>query len=113
MRFFRVAWQLRLGLGAAGTVAYIRGDLQTVESKNIDTVYKAVLAAMDELELAVTQKSKDALSAKVAARDAQDKKIKIKLAATAEGMTKISIRVGVFGSETKSRLIYDQIKKGL
>ncbi len=97
----------------AGTVAYIRGDMETVESADIEAVYKAVLRAMDKLELAIVQKSKDAMSAKVTARDAQDKKITVKLAATTEGMTKVSIRVGAFGSETKSRLIYDQMKKEL
>jgi len=102
-----------VGAGAAGTVAYIRGDLQTVEAASIDDVYEATLKAMDELELSITQKSKDAMSAKIIARDAQDKKITIKLAATAEGTTKLSIRIGVFGNERKSRLIYDQIKKKL
>ena len=53
------------------------------------------------------------MSAEIIVRDAQDKKIKIKLSATAEGTTKLSIRVGAFGSETKSRLIYEQIKKNL
>ena len=102
-----------VGAGAAGTVAYIRGDLETVESADIEAVYRAVVRAMDKLELSVIQKSKDAMSAEVIARDAQDKKIKIKLNATAEGTTKVSIRVGTFGSETKSRLIYDRIKKEL
>ena len=101
------------GAGAAGTVAYIRGDLETVELADIEAVYKAVVKAMDKLELSVIRKSKDVMSAKVIARDAQDKKISVKLAATAEGTTKMSIRVGTFGSETKSRLIYDQIKKEL
>lgn len=37
-----------VGAGAAGTVAYVRGDLEVVESKNLDTVYKATEKAMDE-----------------------------------------------------------------
>ena len=102
-----------VGVGAAGTVAYIRGDLQTVESADIDAVYKAVLKAVDELELSITQKTKDAMTAKIVARDAQDKKITIKLGATVEGATKLSIRVGLFGNERKSRLIYEQIKEYL
>jgi len=102
-----------VGAGAAGTVAYIRGDLEAVKTANIDKVYAAVLKATDELGLSVTQKSKDALSAKVVARDAQDKKITIKMMSTAEGTTKLSIRIGLFGSETKSRLIYEQINKHL
>ncbi len=102
-----------VGAGAAGTVAYIRGDLEAVKTANIDKVYAAVLKATDELGFSVTQKSKDALSAKVVARDAQDKKITIRMMSTAEGTTKLSIRIGLFGSETKSRLIYEQINKHL
>jgi hypothetical protein len=97
-----------VGLGA-GTVAYVRGDLQTVESAGIDDVYNASLKAVQELELRVATKSKDALAAEIIAYDAQDKKITIKLKAAAEGTTKLSIRIGVFGSETKSRLIYQKI----
>lgn len=102
-----------VGAGAAGTVAYIRGDLESIESKDLNAVYEATLKAMEQLELSVSRKTKDAMSAEVIARDAEDKKITISLGATAEGATKISIRIGVFGSETKSRLIYDQIKKNL
>jgi len=102
-----------VGAGAAGTVAYIKGDLTAVEAKDLDTVYKATEKAMADLELNITTKTKDAMSAKIIARDAQDKKISVKLSATAEGTTKISIRVGTFGNETKSRLIYEQIKKNL
>jgi flagellar basal body-associated protein FliL len=102
-----------VGIGAAGTIAYVRGDLQAVESERIDEVYEATLKAVDELELNVTSKSKDALSAIIIARDADDKKVTIKLKATAEGPTELSIRIGVFGSETKSRLIYQKIRKNL
>lgn len=102
-----------VGVGAAGTVAYVKGDLQTVESADIDAVYKAVSKAIDKLELSVTQKTKDAMTAKVVARDSQYKKITIKLGATAEGATKLSIRVGLFGNKRKSRLIYEQIKEYL
>jgi len=102
-----------VGAGAAGTVAFIKGDLQAAEAKKLDVVYDATLKALEELELPVSQKSKDKMSAEIVARDAQDKKITIKLRATTEETTKISIRVGVFGSETKSRLIYQKIHDNL
>jgi hypothetical protein len=102
-----------VGLGAAGTVAYARGDLQAVEVAGIDDVYQATLKALDELELHPTTKSKDALSAVIIARDAEDKKVTIKLKAEAEGSTKLSIRIGVFGSEAKSRMIYQKIQENL
>ncbi len=102
-----------VGAGAASTVAYVRGDLEAVESKKLDVVYEATLKAVDELELNVTKKTKDALSAVIVARDAQDKKITIKLSATTENTTKLSIRIGLFGNETKSRLIYQKIHENL
>jgi hypothetical protein len=101
-----------IGLGA-GTIAYVRGDLQAVESESIDDVYEATLKAMKELELLPTRKSKDALGAEIVTYDAQDKKITIRLKSAAEGTTKLSIRIGVFGSETKSRLIYQKINDNL
>jgi hypothetical protein len=101
-----------VGAGA-GTVAYMRGDLEAVEAKDIDAVYAATKKAVEELELNVSSDTKDALSAVIVARDAQDKKITIKLKSTTEDTTQIYIRVGTFGSETKSRLIHDQIKKNL
>jgi hypothetical protein len=102
-----------VGLGAAGTVAYIRGDLEAVESEDLDTVYQAAVKALEELEIGIISKSKDALTATINARDAQDKKINITLKRTAEQTTKISIRIGTFGDETKSRLIYKQINYNL
>jgi len=102
-----------VGVGAAGTIAYIRGDLEAVESESLDAVYEATLAALKELELTVTEKPKDALEARIVVRDSQDRKITIKLTNTAEKTTKLSIRVGTFGSETRSRLIYQKIREHL
>jgi hypothetical protein len=102
-----------VGAGAAGTVAYIRGDLEAVESRNIDAVYAATKKAVDELGFKVTKHTKDALGAEIVARDAADKKVTIKLKTTAENTTQLSIRVGTFGDETKSQLIYDKIKENL
>lgn len=102
-----------VGVGAAGTIAYVRGDLQATESEPIDVVYDACLKAMEQLELPVTSKSKDALVAQITSFDAQDKKIKIKLKAETNETTKLSIRIGTFGSETRSRMIYQKIRDNL
>jgi len=101
-----------VGVGA-GTVAYVRGSLESIEPGNIDTVYKATEKAMDQLDLKVIQKAKDVLSAEIIARNSQDTKIKIKLKATAEGPTELSIRIGLFGDEAESRLIYQKIHDNL
>ncbi|MHC4507549.1 MAG: DUF3568 family protein [Planctomycetota bacterium] len=101
-----------IGAGA-GTVAYLRGDLQAVEAADLDTVYAAAKKAAEQLELVVTRDTKDAMSAVIITRDAEDKKITIRLRAATEETTKISVRVGTFGSETKSRRIYQKIRENL
>ncbi len=104
-----------VGAGAAGTVAYLSGDLEAQEPYDIDRVYAAARKAAEDLELHVIEAKtgKDALSGTVVARDAEDKQIEIKLASITTSTTKISIRVGVFGNETKSDLILQQIRRNL
>jgi len=103
------------GAGAAGTVAYLEGDLEAVEPYKIDTVYAAARETMKKLQLPVLEgkTQKDALSATIAARDAEDKRVIIKLNAQTEETTKISIRVGTFGDHTKSQMIYNRIRENL
>jgi hypothetical protein len=98
-----------VGAAAAGTVAYVQGDLESTEPKNIEVVYSAALLAMEQLELSVISKAKDSLSGEIIARDAQDKKISIRMTASSTQTTKLSIRVGTFGNETKSQQIYQKI----
>ncbi len=95
--------------GAAGTIAYVKGDLEAIEPENLDVVYEATVKAVKDLELRVISKTKDALTANIYARDAQDKKVNITLQRTTEQTTKVSVRIGTFGNETKSRLIYQKI----
>jgi hypothetical protein len=101
-----------VGAGA-GTVAYVRGDMETVESAGIDSVYKAAEKAVDNLGLTGIEKTKDELTAKIKARDSEDKKVTIRLTSTGRMSTKLSIRIGTFGDEIKSRRIYEEIKKYL
>ena len=61
---------------------------------DMDTSYKAAEAAAQELGLSVVQRLQDKLESQLAARDAQDKKIKISLVAVTAGTTKVAIHVG-------------------
>ena len=102
-----------VGAGAAGTVAYAKGDLEVIRSEGITEVYEATRNAVEQLEYSITESRKDATSARVVARDSQDDKITIKLKATPEGPTEVSIRVGTWGSETRSNIIYSKIKENI
>ena len=112
--FFMQGCTAALLVGAgAGTVAYLKGDLNAVMSEDVGHIYEAALKALDELEIATTKRQKDALSAVIVGRTIEDKKITIKLKSTKDKLTKLSIRVGIVGDETMSRTIYEQIKQNL
>jgi stress response protein SCP2 len=55
----------------------------------------------------------DNLTGEIVARTAQDKKITIKLNKVTENVTEISIRVGMFGDQTISHSLLEEIKRGL
>lgn len=102
-----------VGAGAAAGVGYAKGDLEAVLDAEPTDVYDASLKAMDELELPVISKEKNALEAKIVSRTTEDKKVQITIKRTETNATKLSIRIGVFGDEVLSRLIYDKIKANL
>jgi hypothetical protein len=110
---FVVSGCIVAAVGGAGTAAYVMGDLKGTEAKDIDTVYKATEKAMEQLNFNITEKNLDKLSGRIIARDSQDKKVTIKIRATSENTTEVSIRIGFFGDETKAMLIYQKIQENL
>jgi hypothetical protein len=102
-----------VGAGAAAGVGYIRGDLEATLENDVEEVYEASLQALGQLKLAVVSKQQDALGAKIVSRNIEDKKIQINLKQNEGGITKLTIRIGIFGDEAQSRLIYDKIRDNL
>ena len=102
-----------VGAGAAGGAVYIKGDLEAVEAQNIDAVYAATKKAVGQLGLIITKDSKSARKAEIVTRDDEDRKTTIKLKATSDEATKLLIRVGIFGNEVRSSLIYQKIHDAL
>ncbi len=101
------------GAAGAGTVAYIRGDLDASVAGTVDGVGKATNQALQQLQFAKINEGKSAIDASITARTGQDRKITIKLDRTGENLTRVRIRVDTFGDETLSRLILDKIKSNL
>jgi len=101
-----------VGAGA-GTVAYVKGSLKVVMDEELDDVYEATVKALYQLEITPSEKEKDALAARIAARNAQDDKITIKLKAAENNLTEVSIKIGFFGDRSQSQAIYDKIKENL
>ena len=97
----------------AGAVAYIRGELEATEEAPIGAVVKATQAAIDDLELRLTSTEADAVSGKITAETARGTDIGISLKRVNDNVTRIHIRVGVFGDEDLSRLIHEKIRARL
>ena len=102
-----------VGAGAAGTMAYLDGALKSVEPHSIDEVYKATHKVLKDLDMKVVKDTKEKTQAEIAARDEGDRKVTIILTSEYEGITNISIRIGMFGDETRSRSLYTKIHQAL
>jgi hypothetical protein len=97
----------------AGTVAYIKGELKSVEEASLDRTWDAVQKAIKNLEFTTTKKQKEAISAYIITRGADNKKIGINLQKITEELTDVRIRVGVFGNESLSLMILNMLKQNL
>ena len=97
----------------AGTVVYIKGELQATVDGTMDNVWTASQAALKDLQMPVTSEEKDALNGKLTARAAGDKKVTVRVKKVTGTSTEIGIRVGLWGDEPMSREILDKIKKHL
>ena len=101
------------GAAGAGTVVYIRGELDASVTGTVDAVDKAANQALQQMQFAKINEGKSTVDAAITARTGQHKKIEIKLDRTADNLTRVRIRVGTFGDESISRLLLDKIKADL
>lgn len=101
------------GGAGAGTVAYIKGELQTNLEASLEKSVEATKLAVDNLKFIKISEQVDSLTGEIIARTAQDKKITIKLNKVTGKTTKISIRVGVFGDQSLSQSLLEEIKEEL
>ena len=102
-----------VGAGAAGAVAYMRGELESSFTNDFEEVTLATAQAIEQLKFSSISAKQDALSGLFEARNARNDKIVIKVDRQAEGLTRVRIRVGLVGNEGVSRSILAQIKKNL
>ena len=101
------------GAAGAGAVAWVRGELDATLGNRYDAVARATDRALADLKYAKISERLDALEGEITARTAMDKKIAITLNKTGDNLTRVRIRVGVFGDEQISRALLDRIKADL
>ena len=100
-----------VGAGA-GTVAYIRGDLEVESTKPVDQVMAAIEQTCTELNFNIDKKETKAFTGTVVA-DGDFGRVVFKAKARNPEKTELSIRVGPFGDQGASELIYEKLKPKL
>ncbi len=104
---------LLVGGAAAGTVAYVGGELNKTEKGTIEDLADATEAAFKDLEYIQISKNVDKASGELIARTSNDDKVTVKLTYKTEDTTEVGIRVGTFGDQDISMKILDEIEKNL
>jgi RNase adaptor protein for sRNA GlmZ degradation len=105
-----------LAVGATGGVAgavYVMGKLQEELNHPISMVHDATLQGLRDLDLPISEDKADKLAAHVEAKLADDTHVWVDLDSLGDARTKLTIRVGVAGDESRSRKILDAIKRHL
>ena len=103
----------RPNLIGTDAAVYSTGKLYAVSGKDLNSVYAATRAALQQLEIAVIETAKDVFYAKVVGRVADGKIITILLEPRADNVTELRIKAGAFGNEERSRVIYEKIQQNL
>ena len=103
----------RPNLIGTDAAVYSRGKLYAVSGQDLNSVYVAAEAALRQLEIEVTETSKDVFYAKIVGRVADGKTVTIRLEPGADNVTELRIKAGMFGNEERSRVIYEKIQQNL
>ncbi|RLK46405.1 uncharacterized protein DUF3568 [Alkalispirillum mobile] len=101
------------GGGAAGAVAYVRGELRSEVECSYQQCREATDRAVDQLELTKIDRRTDGMTTRYELEDADDKSVNIRVAKKTDNITDVRIRVGTFGDETKSRHILRAIEDNI
>lgn len=101
------------GAAGVGAAVYAGGALKESMAGTPDKVATATEKAFTSMKLSMVSKEASKLDGKVIGRTASDKKISVDIKLEGENISKVSIRVGFWGSETESRQLMDEIKKNL
>lgn len=107
---------LALAVGAAGGAAgavYVMGKLKDDVNHPVPVVHEATVAAMNDLELKLSEDKVDKLSAHMESEFSDKAHVWIDLESVSDSRCQLTIRVGLSGDEVRSRKIYDTIKQHL
>jgi hypothetical protein len=102
-------------VGGAGTsaIAFATGELRSTEEASLADVDAACGLAIDRLGYEDLEVEREADRARFRARTAGGEPVDIRVLARGPERTDLRIRIGVFGDETTSRLVLEEIHQSL
>ncbi len=95
------------------TARQVTGTQFTHFSAEPDRVVDAAKSAMEELDLQMITSTSSKLDGQIEAKTAQGKSVSVTVNREAEGVSKVSIKVGVLGDETISHAILEKTRARL
>lgn len=97
-----------------GAVEFQNGVYTVSMHATLDPTWRATLSALSDLGAEIKGKTKDASAATIRARLPDQTDVEIDLGRGLSGdFTRVSIRIGLFGDEARSRTIAAKIKERL
>ena len=102
-------------VGGAGTsaIAFATGELQSTEAHSLDTLDGACALALDEMAYSEIDVVREADRIRWRAKTSGGDPVDLRLQAKGPQATDLRIRIGVFGNESRSRLLLEQIHQSL
>jgi hypothetical protein len=97
----------------AGTVVYIKGNLDETVNAPANKTHFATIAALKEMNMPIRDDQHDQMTAHVKSQYADGKHVWIDIEEINNASCKLQIRVGTFGDEYRARQILDAIHKHL
>ena len=104
---------LLVGGAGSSAVAFATGELSVTEEVPLRELHEATRIAVETLRYRETEAVLEADRIRWRATTAGGDPVDIQLLARSPERTELRIRVGVFGSEPRSRLVLEQIRQAL
>jgi len=105
---------LMIGAAAGGGAAvWYKGRLEDAIPAPLPKVQRAVVSALKDLDITITEEKGDNLKGQVKGKLSDGSQVWVDLELLGESTTSVTIRVGVMGNEVMSRQILQKTRKNL
>ena len=97
-----------------GASVYVRGQGKISLPHNVETVFNAAVAALEQdMLLQVHDKAFDLTTGRIDAKRADSNKVKVRLYYRAADLTELRVRVGTVGDNTWTQIFFEKLEARL